>query len=258
MATWPGPWKAAAKRRSTRRTTVRSDQLDFLGAASGAVDLTKPAPRKALVLATRLVRWMADQQGHAATVNAIAKGIHRVSAQINKGSSGSDKRWTVTLNKAVQKRSKPAQLLDHKGRGLLDRSHLHSLFADVAGAAEGGLGFRAQLAQVGENIDRLYDSMLQIQKELHVNFDLTPKDARRGLSFQICSIIISAFASKEVPHAVARELFDEFAGVPSSHEATLCSVGVGANIARFEEAFRGESNAAHTSYAKTREQERRG
>merc|ERR1719456_253949 len=71
-----------------------------------------------------------------------------------------NRRWTVTLNKTVHKRSKPAQIKDHKGRALMDRSHLHSLLADVAGVGEGGIRLRAQLAQAGETIDRMYDSML--------------------------------------------------------------------------------------------------
>merc|ERR1719253_5235 len=96
------------------------------------------------------------------------------------------------------------------------------------------MGRRALLAQAGEYIDKVYDAMMASQKDSHKSFDLTRQDACHGLCFQICSILVSAFLREEAPYLVARELFDEFAGVPAEEQnrGMIAALSVGAGRRR--------------------------
>lgn len=215
MATWPGPWKQAANRRTriVRRRFAKDSKLSrVMGCFGQPVDLAAPSARKTLVLATRLVQEMSYSQPE--TTAAIIDGFQRFAKQSSEQPhrfSMSSRQWTVTMNKTVPKKSKAGEVLDHEGRALLDRSHFQSLLADVAGV-EGSLQVRAQLAQAGASIDNLYDHMLGIQTDLHENYDLTRQDARKALCFEVCSVIITAFARSKLSAPAVRELFDEFAG----------------------------------------------
>jgi len=193
---------------------------------------------------------MSCYQRLSALVDQISGGLRYLESQIEEFGSAADarqERWTLTLNKVVPKRSKPAQVVDSKGRALLDRMQLHSLLADLAGIGEGGLDVRARLAQAGESIDRLFDSQQQIQMENCEIYDLTKKDARRGLSFGVFLIILTALKPPEVSQTMARQLFDEFAGTPTDTEALVVVDTM--TVVKMEKTCRPGHDAAAHGYA---------
>lgn len=240
LATWPTDFRHAAEKRSARRG---------IGACLRPLssNLQRPkrngagsAERKIWVLASRLVNWMSVHQGHEDTMKRVASGFQhlREQAESNRSRGNSiKKRWTITLNKTVMKGGKPAQTLDSKGNALMDRSSLHSLICDVAGVGRGGLDLRAQLAQGGESIDKLFDSILHLQTDLCEEFDLTKRDSRKGMCFDVFMNVVGTMCPGGLPEIVLKELFDEFAGVPSDGEADVHMVGVAAAISKAEELY---------------------
>jgi hypothetical protein len=174
----------------------------------------------------RLTRWLLVQERQGEFIMLVSNGLQ----DVIESKTMSARRWTVTTSKTVSKNSKPAQVVcKETGEVLMDRYSLHSLLNDLAGVSKGDQAVRARLAQVGENIDRLHNILLHLQKDTVDRFGLSLVDSMRGMCFTVYHSLLSRFTKdgQVLPFPEARQLFDEFAGLPAAREAEVFTTGMG-------------------------------